>query len=361
MIIEAWGVPGSLGWYRMKLPLDEFATQGGHRVIIRSIGGQDDFTWPLPVWLASPGMRTADYEPDVLLVQWVYGQTPVNELRRLAGSSRTRVVYLLEDNIFGTGYFQDIEPEVRGMLPGVDLKNVLRRVFADNMRHADAVVVTTSPLARVVRRFNSNVHVIPNYIPASHLDYQRPATDANVVTYGWGGWNSHRFDFSEIAAPLGSYFRTHRNTEMHIMGYKNPELWDALPPAQRRWTFPTDHPVTYWRQIDFDVGLAPARRDDLNLSRSDAKALEYAAHGIPSVVSSVGECAQFVEHGRTGFVVSSPDEWAPAMEELMSPTVRAAMGRAARDKAAIRTIEANWEQWLPACFGNSDPKLKEAQ
>ncbi|CAN5740106.1 glycosyltransferase family 4 protein [soil metagenome] len=65
--------------------------------------------------------------------------------------------------------------------------------------------------------------------------------------------------------------------------------------------------------------------------------VEAAACGVPQVAGESGGAAEAVQHGRTGLVVSEPDDWRPvaeAIETLLDdPAMRARMAKASRDRA----------------------------
>jgi len=74
-------------------------------------------------------------------------------------------------------------PEIRA--------NVIR-----NIEVADLVTVSTEPLADVISRWNRNVAVLPNCVPASLLDAPH-AEGPKGLTLGWSGGMSHKLDLAE--------------------------------------------------------------------------------------------------------------------------------------------------------------------
>jgi glycosyltransferase involved in cell wall biosynthesis len=75
------------------------------------------------------------------------------------------------------------------------------------------------------------------------------------------------------------------------------------------------------------------------------------ALGIPPVCTPVGSNPRIIEHGVTGFLASSPDEWVEHLEQLLTDEpLRQKMGAAAADYAHRHfTVEAN-EQTIVAAF-----------
>ena len=81
----------------------------------------------------------------------------------------------------------------------------------------------------------------------------------------------------------------------------------------------------------FDLYVLASHREGFPRS-----AMEAAAMGLPLVLTDIRGCRQVVDHGRTGLLVPvrDPSALAAAITRLVDePSLRAAMGDAARDKA----------------------------
>jgi glycosyltransferase involved in cell wall biosynthesis len=72
------------------------------------------------------------------------------------------------------------------------------------------------------------------------------------------------------------------------------------------------------------------------------------AASLPVVANPVAVQREMVEHGATGYLVATPQEWADAIQRLAeSPVQRIAMGAAARELVERRYSVAAWEQtWI---------------
>jgi glycosyltransferase involved in cell wall biosynthesis len=89
---------------------------------------------------------------------------------------------------------------------------------------------------------------------------------------------------------------------------------------------------------DVDVGLAPLIDGPTQRCKCGLKALEHAASCAPVVASPVGALSEIVVHGETGFLAASHEEWAAAIDRLLTDgALRRSMGRAAR-----AAVEARW-------------------
>jgi glycosyltransferase involved in cell wall biosynthesis len=210
------------------------------------------------------------------------------------------------------------------------------------------VTVTTDGLAEKVSRFNSNVVVVPNRVPAWWLDYhqQNPAPRGPMLTIGWQGTYGHRMDWYNAAPHIGRVLSRHANVEAHMMG----SLFEPMHYWTKTFFTPwTDVVDDYWRMVDFDIGLAPLRDHPFNWCKSSLKALEYGAMGIPVVASAVGPYLDYVRHGETGFLVREDHEWGEYLDQLIEDAdLRAELGANGHKQALEHTIEENLDCWVDA-------------
>ena len=256
----------------------------------------------------------------------------------LSASGRYALVYEVDDDLL------DVDPS-NGPAWDYFSRPEIRANIKRNIQIADAVTVTTEALAERVGLLNSNVHIVPNYIPKSLLTQPSPNIADGAVTIGWAGGASHTMDWAEAEGEVSRFVSRTPRTEMHVMGWQPPILWRRLPAARRRHTAWVDSVPELYRRIDFHVGLAPLRAHLFNQSKSHIKALELAALGIPCIASEVGPYPDFIRHGETGYLVRHPHEWSQRLRELMDPVVREEMGGKARALAFDHTIEGNVSRW----------------
>ena len=79
------------------------------------------------------------------------------------------------------------------------------------------------------------------------------------------------------------------------------------------------------------------------------KVLQYMAASLPVVTTPVGVHTEMVEHGRSGFLVTTPSEWVEALSVLSSDRDLArAMGRRGRE---IVEEKYSVEHWAPRLLG----------
>lgn len=301
------------GYYRMQLPALGLLAQGMH-------------------------VESSPYIPDdvdrfaLIVGQRVVKSDTSQHWQRLAAEGR-RLIYELDDDVWSLG--EDNSAREFYAKPGVlDL-------VAENVACASAVTCSTEPLAAVLRRFNPNVHVIPNYIDAALLHMQRPRRPR--VTIGWAGSPTHSRDVQAASRALRKLLASRRLVDLHVIG---TDYRAQLGRCDARFSHWARHVPDYYRLLDFDIGLAPLQDTEFNRSKSPIKALEYAALGIPVVASNVGPYAEFVQHGVTGFLCDTEADWARYLRLLVGdPQLRRSMGLAARVQAHDWTIQGNAHRW----------------
>jgi glycosyltransferase involved in cell wall biosynthesis len=163
--------------------------------------------------------------------------------------------------------------------------------------------------------------------------------DPGFVTVGFaGGHPGHAFNFRMVEDTLLDLLGRHPRLRLTLLGplATGPGL-DAFGERVRRV------PYMDWRKLPFeiarlDVAIAPLEDHPFNQCKSHLKYLEAGLCGVPLVASRVGQLAETVADGATGFLVSSPAEWRERLETLIGdPCLRSAMGERAR-----RDVLAHW-------------------
>ena len=295
--------------------------------------------------------------PRTLIGQRICNPGPTKGWHEVAAKRhRPKMVYEIDDNLWDIDYRSQKAHEFFNNDGVVDNLN-------NNIRIADAVTVTTEPLADLVRPLNPNVHVIPNYLPEWLLTHDRPRQH-DRITIGWGGSNTHAMDLAEVGPQLRRYLeRAPKSVELHIMGEpkpprrrrgvilpRTPWVHEYLLPEDRiRWTPWNETVAHYWRAIDYDVMLAPLRPHLFNRTKSPLRVLEAAILGIPVIATDYGPYAEFVDHGVTGLLAKTDHDWGRHMRALVEDqAMREEMGANARAKAASWTIEKNYGTWEKA-------------
>lgn len=310
MFIHALTVDrGGCFYYRIRQPL-EYLRARGHWT---SWGSGIDFeTWD---------------RADVLINQLLhYPETAENWVRWCEAGEKL-CVWEADDDIFtvhkhpGHGNAYD-DPET--------LPRMIRMIEASHL-----VTTTTEALARVYRKHNDHVVVLPNTIPDWMVDLPVGRVDGGRFVLGYTGSPSHMYDYESFGRVLERFVpRRAASTVLRYYGADRRPV--GLPPHWvtdvRGWTKLTEE---YLRSLRMDVGVAPLLDTKFNRGKSGIKALEYGALGIPAVCADMPQYRNVVRPGQTGFLCRTTKSWVNVLESLaQDPHLVATVGDEARRHVA---------------------------
>lgn len=216
-------------------------------------------------------------------------------------------------------------------------------------RMADLVTVTTPALAERYAP-HGRVTVLPNLVPEWYLSVEAEAHDG--VTVGWGG--SVATHPGDLEVTGGGVARAVEQTgaEFRVVGTGvgvRRSLGLAVEPTVSGWVELGDWPRAL---AGLDVGIVPLAPSRFNEAKSALKMLEYAACGVPCVVSPTPDNMRLVREG-VGLPATIPDDWRALVSGLVqSGAAREDFGGACRRIAARHTYEAHggrwWDAWAKA-------------
>lgn len=309
--------------------------------------------------VGQPGEGIYDY--DVIFAHRLAGPSPL--WRELCADPSVLAIYDMDDDLLCVDpanascyrIFHPLEAETRR-----------------NVEAADIVTASGPILAERYRAINPNVVVLPQVIPDGMPDWPRlgtiemsreggttgaklarpqagedpgvaPTGDApsRGITVGWAGSLHKRQDWPGIAEALAEFARIQPDARFRMYGgdYTRGLL------AGRCEVVPFTDPMTYWRNLTFDIGIAPLTDTRFNRGKTVTKLIEYGARGIPTVASAIGQYAEWIDHGVNGFLVESPDDWVPYLLALTDDATRTAMAEQARLSSREWTVSRHVSKW----------------
>ncbi|HET6449195.1 MAG TPA: glycosyltransferase [Conexibacter sp.] len=220
-----------------------------------------------------------------------------------------------------------------------------RRNFELLLDHVARVDLVTTPSDHLADRFEAagarNVHVVDNYLPGAFNRVEPEGHDGLVI--GWHAGREHLVDAEGLglAATLERILDAHPDVRVETI---NIEIGMTHERYRREGVVPIDRLTR--RLADFDIGIVPLADIPFNYGRSNVKAREYAAAGVPWLASPVGSYRHLGE--AEGGQLVADDEWFDALDGL----IRARRERAKRAKRAkawakretIWEMAGVWEQ-----------------
>ncbi len=225
----------------------------------------------------------------------------------------------------------------------------LARIFA--VQIADGITCSTPRLATVIRQYTDRpVKVVPNLID---LAWWR-RTQATVrralpePVIGWAGGRRPDRDALPMAEAWARVAKRHPEARFVVAGWQ-PDIYKIIPERQlvlSPWLPVLDYPKNY---VGVDIGCAPLSEEPFNRCKSSIKVLEWTASGA-AVVASPTVYGSIIDHGRTGLLASTTDDWEAAIEDLLADRQK----RRRMQKWMLRVVERDWalerhvHQWVSA-------------
>lgn len=233
-------------------------------------------------------------------------------------------------------------PELAGIVADGSLERA-RRDYELMLGQAGEIDLLTTPSLQIAQRFASagadNVQVIENYLPGA-FGRVRPAGHDGLVV-GWHAAEEHRLDVAALGLDtvLRRVLDSHPDVRVVTIGID----LDLEHERYVRETHLSIHDLTR-RLADFDIGIAPLADTPFNRGRSNVKAREYAAAGVPWLASPVGSYRELGSD--EGGQLVEDDDWFAALDELIrSRKERSRMQKRARKWAERETIWQMAEVW----------------
>ena len=167
--------------------------------------------------------------------------------------------------------------------------------------------------------------------------------------FGWGGHTgSHPNDLPVVG---GSARRLMRDGfRFQVVGPES-QVRDHLGLDEEPDYTGSVHPLVWVEALSqyLRVGIAPLADTKFNASKSYLKMLEYAAAGVPCVVSPRAEYRRVAGNVGFGLVAEKPKEWERQLRRLLLDEGLWAEQRAVgREWAATQTYEINAFWWMQA-------------
>ena len=209
-----------------------------------------------------------------------------------------------------------------------------------------SLVIVNSPQHReFAEPLNGNVWEIPSVVDDTRYTFGGvSAADGERTCVGWSGSPSTVPNLEAIRGTLRE-FGNRPEVELRFIGAADVGLPDVAHTAVP-WN--PDSEVTDLRRLD--VGLVPLPVTEWNKRKFYVKLIQYMALGIPPVATPLGANPSVIDHGRTGFLASSAEEWRAAIGRLVEDgELRASVGKAAAEVAHARyTLSSNAERIVAA-------------
>jgi glycosyltransferase involved in cell wall biosynthesis len=251
---------------------------------------------------------------------WIYAELfpylPA-PFERLAFRSRKPVVYDFDDAFFHQ--YDDASSLPVRLALGGKLKPLLSG--------ASACCCGNDYLRGYAAQFCDKSVILPTVVDTNAYRPTEPRSSLQEVVIGWIGspstWNYVRPLLPELASLAAEHA-----VKVRVIGAGREAEKDDFPGLDLvEWSEASE--IEEVRRMD--IGIMPVPDVPWAQGKSGYKLIQYGACGLPVVASPVGVNRQIVEHGRTGFLATGPEEWRESLTALLSsPDLRVKMGEAGR-------------------------------
>lgn len=192
---------------------------------------------------------------------------------------------------------------------------------------AVVVVAGNEILAEWLSVYSAHVQIVPSLVDADAFP-PRTHFDRDELVIGWIGSRSTAPFLRALEKPLQRVASRLAPRRVRLLVVGAPGLpIRGVTTESLRWSETSE--LGALRRID--VGVMPLPDNPWTRGKCAYKALQYMASGVPVVADDVGITSKVLDGGGAGLAVSSPQEWADAIEALAgNPARRARLGEAGR-------------------------------
>lgn len=211
------------------------------------------------------------------------------------------------------------------------------------MVQAKALTVTTPYLADRLRKYNTNIFVLPNFLDDSLWQFNPPqvAPAGEHIRIFYMGTVTHVPDLEMLKPAFHALAMKYPGRLEFVFYGANLKFEDDIPATITNCQSETFVYADYVKVAlaqKANIAIAPVEDIPYNHCKSSIKFFEYTAMGLPGVYSRVTPYSAVVEEGVNGFTASTIDEWINALSQLIeNPQLREAMTLAAQE-----TVRRDW-------------------
>ena len=226
----------------------------------------------------------------------------------------------------------------------------LRSSFVPTLHAADEIIVENELLAGLAGE-GARATVMRG--PVDTGEYRPvPRAPRDRLVVGWAGSRTTLEYFEAVVPFLKRAAASCPPLEVRLFGVERSVKVPGLTVTTVPWSLEAEK-----QQIpDFDIGLAYMPESGFARLRGGLKLILYMACGVPVLTSPMGIGDQVVEHGCTGMIARTPEEWVSALVRLANdPALRRELAARARERAvATYSYQAYLPEMLRVLAGRQE-------
>lgn len=268
---------------------------------------------------------------------FVFFRCPINpqieQFIKIAKSYNKTVLFDIDDLMIDTKYTDTI-PHVQNM-------SVQDKAHYDDginrtqqlLRLCDGAITSTERLAEELEKYVPNVFINRNtasglMVHLSEKAYQERLLKAkakkeipHTIKLGYfSGSITHNADFEMILPAVEKILGKYPHAQLHIVG--ELDVPSQLKPYIKQVK---TNKFVDWGSLpeliaSVDINLAPVQESIFNEAKSENKWVEAALVRVPTIASNIGAMKKMIDHGETGVLCSTVEEWEQALQNLIENT-----------------------------------------
>jgi glycosyltransferase involved in cell wall biosynthesis len=226
---------------------------------------------------------------------------------------------------------------------------------------SDGVTAGSHYLKEFARKLNKNVTLLPSPVDMELFNPSvRRTSNSSTTIIGWlGGGVRGQLPYLKILKdPLNALAQKY-DIKLRIVS----ALSKAVRAEFTNQRFDVDFGLDHWAPIeeipelisDFDIAVMPLIDDKWSRGKCAMKLLEYMSMKLATVSSAVGENRYAIDHGRNGFLASSPQEWTNHIGRLIvDPDLRKELGengyQTVKERYSLQAVVDTLEQVIKKTY-----------
>jgi len=327
-VVEENGTPtpGGSHWIRIGQYLSHLTTDHAVGVLV--------YSNDLGIFGVTDPQGNHHLDCEIIYMQrWMLSGIPDNI--KIAQSNGQSIVNDLDDWYWGLHDRHLAKPHIDPKKNKDENIDIYRQVIANS----DLVVASTPFLVEKAR----NKLRAPNVVLfENHVDFDafpQRKHDNGTTVIGWHGSTGHRSGDLDCLAQVFPSLEEERFSFHHTgHSHQHPPFWDEVKVPQSRVNiYPMVSPTKIPKMLPFDIGVAPLTDTPFNHAKSWIKPLEYAAAGIPFVMSKSPEYIRFKEEYGVGRIAKKYIDWVKHLEKLSDPDAR--LEEAQQNQEALKNLD----------------------
>lgn len=220
---------------------------------------------------------------------------------------------------------------------------------AEICKLAKVVIVNSTHIREYVSQYNKRIWQVPSVVDTQKYVFRPDMIEKrpNEVCVGWSGSPTTMVNIRVIAEPLRKLAERVKY-RAHLIGGTEFNL-PGVPYTAQKWSADTE--VDDLRKMQ--IGMVPLPVNEWNKRKFYMKTAQYMALGIPPVATPLGSNPEVIEHGVTGFLANSEEEWIECLQRLIeNHELRWSMSLKAVEAAKERySLEGNTKKIIEAFRG----------